>query len=203
VPVVVALGVGLSLGAVGLLVMAFAERHHHGAGVVARVLAALSLGSAPGGLLNGAVDWRTAPGVRLPAGALGLTLLAAGLAPGLGALTVAVACAGFLVAPALTTSCLTADAAAPPGFRTQADAWVQHRCERREFRGDAAGAGLPAGRLPLGLCFTFSGTPAPTAATLVCAGNARTPRPDADAGHCAGGAAGPPRRTARDCPPES
>ncbi|WP_328448068.1 hypothetical protein OG780_13845 [Streptomyces sp. NBC_00386] len=83
-PVVVALGVGLSLGAVGLLVMAFAERHHHGAGVVARVLAALSLGSAPGGLLNGAVDWRTAPGVRLPAGALGLTLLAAGSPPASG-----------------------------------------------------------------------------------------------------------------------
>ncbi|MFD5521770.1 hypothetical protein [Streptomyces sp. NPDC127066] len=67
---------GLPLGAVDLLVMAFAERRHHGAGVVARVPAALSL-----------------------------TLLAAGLAPGLGALAVAVACAGFFVAPALTTSC--------------------------------------------------------------------------------------------------
>ncbi|WP_442814008.1 hypothetical protein [Streptomyces sp. NBC_00151] len=55
--------------------------------------------------------------------------------------------------------------------------------------GGAAGAGLPVGRLPLGLCFALSGTLAPAAAALVCAGNARTPRPDADAGHCAGGVA--------------
>ena len=41
--------------------MAFAERHHHGADVLARVLAALSPGSALDGLLNAAVDWRTAP----------------------------------------------------------------------------------------------------------------------------------------------
>ncbi|MGW7612817.1 MFS transporter [Streptomyces sp. NPDC054766] len=190
-PVVVALGVGLSLGAVDLLVMAFAGQHHHGAGVVAWVLAALSLGSALGGLLNGAVDWRTAPGVRLPllAGALGLTLLAAGLAPGLGALTAAVACAGFFVSPALTTSYLMADAAAPPGFRTQAGAWV-NTAVNAGSSGGAAGAGLLVGRLPLGLCFALSGTLA-LAAALVCVRNARTPRPDADAGHRAAGVARP------------
>nr|BBJ50673.1 hypothetical protein SAVMC3_33020 [Streptomyces avermitilis] len=82
-PVVVATGVGLSLGAVDLLVMAFAQQHRHGDDVVAWVLAALSLGSALGGLLNGAVDWRTSARVRLPLQAcgLGLALLAAGLAP--------------------------------------------------------------------------------------------------------------------------
>jgi hypothetical protein len=190
-PVVVAFGVGLSLGAVDLLVMAFAGRHHQGAGVVAWVLAALSLGSALGGLLNGAVDWRTAPGVRLPllAGALGLTLLAAGLAPGLGTLAVAVACAGFFVAPALTTSYLMADAAAPPGFRTQAGAWV-NTAVNAGSSGGAAGAGLLVGRLPLGLCFALSGTLA-LAAALVCVRSARTPRPHADAGHRAAGSARP------------
>ncbi|MFJ6837677.1 MFS transporter [Streptomyces sp. NPDC091209] len=190
-PVVVALGVGLSLGAVDLLVMAFAGRHHHGAGAVAWVLAALSLGSALGGVLNGAVDWRTAPGVRLPllAGCLGLTLLAAGLAPGLGTLTVAVACAGFFVAPALTTSYLMADAAAPPGFRTQAGAWV-NTAVNAGSSGGSAGAGLLVGRLPLGLCFAFSGALA-LAAALVCARSARTPRPEADAGHRAAGSAPP------------
>ncbi|KAB1984556.1 MFS transporter [Streptomyces triticiradicis] len=181
-PVVAAAGVGLSLGAVDLLVMAFAERHHHGAGVVAWVLAALSLGSALGGLLNGAVDWRAAPGVRLPllAGALGLALLGAGLAQSLGALAVAVACAGFFVAPALTTSYLMADAAAPPGFRTRAGAWVNTAVNAGGSMG-TAGAGLLVGRLPLGLCFAVSGAVA-MAAALVCARNARTPRPDADAG---------------------
>ncbi|MFI0962884.1 MFS transporter [Streptomyces sp. NPDC021080] len=188
-PVVVALGVGLSLGAVDLLVMAFAEQHHHGAGVVAWVLAALSLGSALGGLLNGAVDWRTAPGTRLPllAGALGLALLGAGLADGLGTLAVAVACAGFFVAPALTTSYLMADAAAPPGFRTQAGAWV-NTAVNAGSSGGAAGAGLLVGRLPLGLCFAVSGALAITAA-LVCVRSARTPRPDADAGYGAAGGA--------------
>jgi Arabinose efflux permease len=190
-PVVAALGVGLSLGAVDLLVMAFAEQHHRGADAVAWVLAALSLGSALGGLLNGAVDWRTAPGVRLPllAGALGVTLLAAGLAPGLGTLTAAVACAGFFVAPALTTSYLMADAAAPPGFRTQAGAWV-NTAVNAGSSGGAAAAGLLVGRLPLGLCFALSGALALVAA-LVCVRSARTPRPDTDAGHGTAGSARP------------
>ncbi|MET7988283.1 MULTISPECIES: MFS transporter [unclassified Streptomyces] len=181
-PVVVAAGVGLSLGAVDLLVMAFAEQRHHGAGAVAWVLAALSLGSALGGLLNGAVDWRTSPGARLPllTGALGLTLLGAGLAEGLGTLVLAVACAGLFVAPALTTSYLMADAAAPPGFRTQAGAWVNTAVNAGSSVG-AAGAGLLVGRLPLGLCFALSGAMA-LAAALFCVRNARTPRPDADAG---------------------
>lgn len=190
-PVVVAVGVGLSLGAVDLLVMAFAERHHHGGGVVAWVLAALSLGSALGGLLNGAVDWRAAPGVRLPllAGALGLALLGAGLAQSIGALAVAVACAGFFVAPALTTSYLMADAAAPPGFRTQAGAWVNTAVNAGGSVG-TAGAGLLVGRLPLGLCFAVSGAAA-MAAALSCVRNARTPRPGADAGNRAGDGARP------------
>ncbi|MGW3912253.1 MFS transporter [Streptomyces sp. NPDC005070] len=190
-PVVVASGVGLSLGAVDLLVMAFAERHHHGAGVAAWVLAALSLGSALGGLLNGAVDWRAAPGVRLPllAGALGLALLGAGFAQSLGALAVAVACAGFFVAPALTTSYLMADAAAPPGFRTQAGAWVNTAVNAGSSVG-TAGAGLLVGRLPLGLCFAVSGAAA-MAAALASVRSARTPRPGADAGNRVAGGARP------------
>ncbi|MCX4971353.1 MFS transporter [Streptomyces sp. NBC_00620] len=157
-PVVVAAGVGLALGALDLLVMAFAEQRHHGDDVVAWVLAALSAGSALGGLLNGAVDWRTSARVRLPlmAGGVGLALLAAGLAPGLGTLTLAVACAGFFVAPALTTSYLIADEAAPPGFRTQAGAWVNTAVNAGSSAG-AAGVGLLVGRLSLGWCFAVAG----------------------------------------------
>ncbi|MER5471211.1 MFS transporter [Streptomyces sp. NPDC002685] len=166
-PVVVALGVGLSLGAVDLLVMASAEQHHHGADVVAWVLAALSLGSALGGLLNGAVNWRMSPGVRLPllAGGLGLALLAAALAPGLATLTLAVACAGFFVAPALTTSYLIADAAAPPGFRTQAGAWV-NTAVNAGSSGGTAGVGLLVGQVPLAWCFALSGAVALTAGMI-------------------------------------
>ncbi|WP_406355464.1 MFS transporter [Streptomyces sp. NBC_00658] len=160
-PVVVAAAVGLALGALDLLVMAFAEQRHHGDDVVAWVLAALSAGSALGGLLNGAVDWRTSARVRLPlmAGGVGLALLAAGLAPGLGTLTLAVACAGFFVAPALTTSYLIADEAAPPGFRTQAGAWVNTAVNAGSSAG-AAGVGLLVGRLSLGWCFAVAGAAA-------------------------------------------
>ncbi|MEU9369360.1 MFS transporter [Streptomyces avermitilis] len=166
-PVVVATGVGLSLGAVDLLVMAFAQQRHHGDDVVAWVLAALSVGSALGGLLNGAVNWRTSARVRLPlqAGGLGLALLAAGLAPGLGTLAVAVACAGFFVAPALTTSYLIADEAAPPGYRTRAGAWVNTAVNAGNA-GGAAGVGLLVGHLSPGLCFAVSGAVAIAAGLL-------------------------------------
>jgi MFS family permease len=166
-PVVVAAGVGLSLGAIDLLVMAFAQQRHHGDDVVAWVLAALSVGSALGGLLNGAVNWRTSARVRLPlqAGGLGLALLGAGLAPGLGTLTFAVACAGFFVAPALTTSYLIADEAAPPGCRTQAGAWV-NTAVNAGSSGGAAGVGLLVGQLSLGLCFAVSGAVAVCAALI-------------------------------------
>jgi len=177
-PVVAAAGVGLSLGAIDLLVMAFAEQRHHGDDVVAWVLAALSVGSALGGLLNGAVNWRTSARVRLPllAGGLGLALLAAGLAPDLGTLTVAVACAGFFVAPALTTSYLIADESAPPGFRTQAGAWVNTAVNAGNS-GGAAGVGLLVGHLSLGLCFAIAGAVALTAGLLSVRGGRRAPEP--------------------------
>ncbi|MDX6362401.1 MAG: hypothetical protein QOC85_1408, partial [Streptomyces sp.] len=172
-PVVVTAGVGLSLGAVDLLVMAFAEERHHGDAVVAWVLAALSAGSALGGLLNGAVDWRGPARARLPwmSVGLGLALTAAGLAPGLVTLTVAVACAGFFVAPALTTAYLIADESAPPGFRTQAGAWV-NTAVNAGSAGGAAAVGLLVGRLPLALCFGAAGAIALLAAAASARGGA-------------------------------
>ncbi|MDG4865418.1 MFS transporter, partial [Streptomyces sp. T-3] len=157
-PVVVAAAVGLALGAMDLLILAFAADRHHGDDVVAWVLAALSAGSAVGGLLNGAVNWRTNTRVRLPlmAVGLGLSLAAAGLAPGVGTLTVAVACAGFFVAPALTTAYLLADEVAAPGRRTQAGAWV-NTAVNAGISGGTAVAGLLVARLPLGVCFALAG----------------------------------------------
>ncbi|WP_344388662.1 MFS transporter [Streptomyces vastus] len=164
-PVVVAGGVGLALGAVELLVLAFAEQRHHGDDTVAWVLAALSAGSAVGGLLNGTVNWRVSARVRLPLLAVGLALPlgAAGWAPGLLTLSAAMAVAGLFVAPALTTSYLLADEAAPPGFRTQAGAWVNTAVNAGSSAG-AAAVGLLVGRLPLTLCFAASGGAALVAA---------------------------------------
>jgi MFS family permease len=154
----VAAGVGLSLGAVDLLVLAFAEQRQHGDAVVAWVLAALSVGSAVGGLVNGAVNWRVSARVRLPLLAVGLAfaLGAAGLAPGLLTLSAAVAVAGLFVAPALTTSYLLADESAPPGHRVQAGAWV-NTAVNAGSSGGAAAVGLLVGRLPLALCFVAAG----------------------------------------------
>jgi len=156
-PVAVAAGVGLALGGLDLLVMAFADQQHRGNGVVAWVLAAMSVGSAVGGLLNGTLTGMPArTRLTLSATALGLALAAASLAPGIGVLTVVVACAGFFVAPALTTAYLVADDSAPPGFRTQAGAWVNMAVNAGNAGGSAAVGALVA-HLPLGWCFVASG----------------------------------------------
>ncbi|WP_217140207.1 MFS transporter [Streptomyces sp. AC627_RSS907] len=166
-PVVVAAGVGVSVSAVDLLAVAFAGQHGHGDGTVAWVLAALSAGSAVGGLLNGAVTWRSSARARLPflAAGLGLCLAAAGLAPGVGMLVAAVTCAGLFVAPALTTAYLIADESAEPGFRTRAGAW----CNTAVNAGMSAGAaavGLLVERLPLPVCFALCGAVAVAAALV-------------------------------------
>lgn len=175
-PVVVAAGVGLSLGAVDLLVLAFAEQRGHGDDTVAWIFAALSAGSAVGGLLYGAVEWRAGARVRLPAltAGLGLSLAAAGLAPGFATLTGAVVCAGFFVAPALTTAYLVADESAAPGARVQAGAWVNTAVNAGISTGAAAG-GLLVGHLPVGAGFALAGGAALLAAAAVGLGT-RYPR---------------------------
>ncbi|MFE2333251.1 MFS transporter [Streptomyces coelicoflavus] len=166
-PVVVAAAVGVSVSAVDLLVVAYAGERDLGDGAVAWVLAALSAGSAVGGLVNGAVAWSSPTRARLPffAAGLGLCLVAAGLAPGLGTLVPAVMCAGLFVAPALTTAYLIADEGAAPGFRVRAGAW----CNTAVNAGGSAGAaavGLLVERLPLPVCFAVSGAVAAAAALV-------------------------------------
>ncbi|MFD5841981.1 MFS transporter [Streptomyces chartreusis] len=157
-PVIAAAGVGLALGVLDLLVVAFAETGGHGAGSAAWVLAALSAGSAVGGLLNGAVAWRSAAGTRLAAQAagLGLALCGAALAQGLGTLAVAVAVAGVFVSPLITTAYLIADETAAPEARVQAGAWVNTAVNAGGTAG-AAAAGVLVGWLPAGVCFAVTG----------------------------------------------
>lgn len=122
--------------------LAFAEQRGHGDDVVAWIFAALSAGSAVGGLVYGAVEWRSGARVRLSllTAGLGLALAGAGLAPDLVTLTAAIACAGLFVA-ALTTAYLVADASAPPAARTRSGAWVN----------TAVNAGVSAGAAVSGL----------------------------------------------------
>ncbi|WP_328750585.1 MFS transporter [Streptomyces sp. NBC_00285] len=157
-PVVAAAAVGLALGVLDLLVVVFAEAHRHGGASVAWVLAALSAGSAAGGMLNGAVDWRVPAPTRLAllTLGLGLALLGAGLAPGIGTLALVMAGAGFFVSPAVTTAYLIADDAVAPEARTRAGAWVNTAVNAGSTGGTAA-AGALAGQLPVAVCFAVTG----------------------------------------------
>ncbi|MFE4492344.1 MFS transporter [Streptomyces niveus] len=163
-PVLAAAGVGLCLGGLDLLAIAFTEEQHR-PGAVAWILAALSAGSAVGGLAYGAVFWRSAarPRLALICAALGAALAAAGLAPNVYALGAAAALAGLFVAPALTTAYLIADETAAPDARTQAGAWVNTAVNAGSSGGTAL-VGVLVGRLPLSLCFVLVAAPA-----LVCA----------------------------------
>ncbi|MFE7433413.1 MFS transporter [Streptomyces tendae] len=180
-PVVVAAAVGVSVSAVDLLVVAFAGERGLGDGTVAWVLAALSVGSAVGGLVNGAVAWSSPTRGRLPffAAGVGLCLAAAGLAPGLGTLVLAVMCAGLFVAPALTTAYLIADESVAPGFRVRAGAWCNTAVNAGMSVG-AAAVGLLVERLPLPVCFAVAGAVA-AAAALVPGYRRGAPRPAAGA----------------------
>jgi MFS family permease len=159
-PLMVAAGVGLCLGALNLLVLVFAQRHHHAA-AVAWVEASLSVGSAIGGLAYGAISWRVPGRVRLPllAAAFGLTLAPAGLSANLYVLVAVVGVAGICVAPALTTAYLVADESATPATRTTVGAWVSTAFNTGSSGGTAA-VGLLIGRLPLALCFAIAAAPA-------------------------------------------
>ncbi|GAA1351230.1 MFS transporter [Streptomyces beijiangensis] len=163
-PVLVVAGLGVALGALDLLVVAFADGHGRPE-AVAWVLAALSAGSAVGGLVGGAVEWRIPAGRRLSmmAAGLGLAVAAAGFAPNLWVLGAAAVVAGLFVAPALTTGYLIADETAAPGTRTQAGAWV-NTAVNAGMSGGSAAVGVLIGRLPLTLCFALAAAPALLAA---------------------------------------
>ncbi|MFB8237959.1 MFS transporter [Kitasatospora purpeofusca] len=151
---------GLALGALDLMVLAFAEDAGRPE-AVGWILAALSAGSAVGGLGLGALDRPVPNAVRLPlfTAGLGLALAGAGLAPGPVLLGVAVGVAGFFVSPALTTSYLVADEAVAPEARTRAGAWVNTAFNAGSAVG-GAGVGLLVGHLPLPLCFALAAAPA-------------------------------------------
>ncbi|WP_326739665.1 MFS transporter [Streptomyces sp. NBC_01022] len=174
--VLVTAAVGLCLGALDLLVVAFTERLHQAA-AVSWVLAALSAGSAVGGLAYGAVRWKSSSRLRLPvvAAGLGAALAAAGVSPHLYVLVAAAAVAGLFVTPALTTAYLIADESVDADRRTQAGAWVNTAFNAGSSGGTAA-VGLLVDRLPLALCFALAAAPALLCAAAVAYAGARRSR---------------------------
>ncbi|MFF0743991.1 MFS transporter [Streptomyces sp. NPDC004111] len=158
-PVAVAFGAGIVLGGAELLSVAFTEGRGRPE-AVAWVLAGLSVGSAVGGLANGAVNWRSRarPRLAFTGLALGLALSAAGLSPGVPVLVAAAVVTGLFIAPVITGAYLIADEAAGAGSRTRAGAWVNAGMNGGSSIGTAA-VGLLVGRLPLPLCFVLVAVP--------------------------------------------
>ncbi|MFJ6703806.1 MULTISPECIES: MFS transporter [unclassified Streptomyces] len=167
-PVAAAAGLGLALSGADLLVTAFAGQRSYGAQAVPWILGALSVGSAAGGLLHGAVEWRRPAAGRLArlTAALGAALALAGAATGVWTLVLALTVAGVFVAPALTTAYLLADESAAESARNRAGAWVNAAVNAGSSVG-AVGAGLALGHLPVGLCFALAGAVALVCAVLV------------------------------------
>lgn len=169
--VLVTAAVGLCLGGLDLLVVAFAEQRHQ-SGAVSWVLAALSAGSAVGGLAYGAVSWRASNRVRLPllAVGLGVTMAGAGLSPNVYVLVVVTAVAGLFIAPALTTAYLIADESVGAGSRTQAGAWVNTAINAGSSVGVAV-VGLLVDHLSPAVCFAVAAVPALLCAAVVTRGS--------------------------------
>lgn len=118
-------GVGVVLGAVEIVVRAFAQDHGRAA-TAGLLLALLTVGSAAGGLLYGRRDWVLPLGARLLLLTGGLTLVTAALAAAGGVLMLAglLLLAGLFLAPSLITGYLLADALTAASVRTESSSWV-------------------------------------------------------------------------------
>ncbi|MFI9359161.1 MFS transporter [Streptomyces lydicus] len=166
---VAAFGIGMCLAAVELFVIAAAGRAH-APSATGWILAGQSASSAVGGLLYGRIRWRLGAAARLPYLLLALSALVAvtAAAPSLLLLGLCVGAVGCLIAPALSTVYLAADAQAPTGTATRAATWANCAINA----GSSAGGGLAAllvDRASLPLCFLLAAA-APALATLAVRG---------------------------------
>jgi hypothetical protein len=152
--------IGLCLGGLGLVIVSFSQARHDPA-AVAWVEAALSAGSALGGLGYGAVSWRISAWRRLAWLVTGLAviLVPAALSPSLLVLALVIGLAGVVVSPALATAYVLAATVASPRARARAGNWVTSGYNA----GSSAGAVLSGqliGRIPLSACLPVLAVPA-------------------------------------------
>jgi MFS family permease len=152
--------IGLCLGGLGLVIVAFSQARHDPA-AVAWIEAALSAGSALGGLGYGAVAWLISAQHRLAllAAGLAVVLLPAGLSPNLLTLALLIGLAGVLVAPALATAYVLADSLASPKARNRAGNWVNSGYNAGSSTGSLL-SGQLVGRIPLSACLPVLVAPA-------------------------------------------
>ena len=158
-PALTAGSIGLCLGGLGLVIVAFSRARHDPA-AVAWIEAALSAGSVLGGLGYGTVAWRLSARHRLVllAAGLAVVLLPAALSPDLPVLALAVGLAGVLVSPALATAYVLADSLAPPRARNRAGNWVSSGFNAGSSAGSVM-SGQLIGRIPLAACLPVLAAP--------------------------------------------
>jgi MFS family permease len=151
--------IGLSLGGFGLVIVAFAQARHDPA-AVAWIEAALSVGSALGGLAYGAITWRIPAQRRLALLAAGLAviLIPAALSPNLLVLALLTGLAGLLVSPALATAYILADNLATAAAANRAGNWVNSGYNAGTSAGSAL-SGEMVGRIPLSACLPLLAVP--------------------------------------------
>lgn len=151
--------IGLCLGGVGLVIVAFCQARHDPA-AVAWIEAALSVGSAIGGLAYGAVRWRISAQHRLALLTIGLLLIlmSIGLSPNVPIMALFNGIAGLLVSPALSTAYLLASNLASPKARNQAGNWVNSGYTAGNSAGTVL-SGQLVGRLPLSACLPILAVP--------------------------------------------
>lgn len=122
---VVLFGVGVVLGTIEVVAPAVAVADHH-RGASGWLLAAMSLGSALGGVAYGHTSWRSALSSRMlfAAAAMGaLTCAAAFLTTMLG-FALGVIAIGLLLAPSIVTGYLAAEFLVPSHAATEASVWT-------------------------------------------------------------------------------
>lgn len=161
------LATGISLSVLGLLIVAFAQRHHQ-LTVVAWAEAGMSAGSACGGLAFGALKWRASNRLQMCSllALIGIFIAAAGFAGSM-AVLIPLACAlGLFVSPTITMTYVVADEAAPADQRTRASGLVNGAYNLGSATGSAA-AGLLLGGFGLRACFVLAGAPALAVALLI------------------------------------
>ncbi|MFC5501545.1 MFS transporter [Lysinimonas soli] len=122
---VVLLGVGGVLGTIEITAPAVAVAAHDAA-ISGWLLAALSAGSAAGGLIYGHISWRGTLGSRMRVLAIAIGVLACGIGlvnsvPGF---AIGVAATGLFLAPSIITGYLAAEHLVPQHTLTEASVWT-------------------------------------------------------------------------------
>jgi MFS family permease len=166
---VVLFGVGVVLGTIEVVAPAVAVGAHNRA-ASGWLLAALSVGSALGGLVYGHVSWRSALGPRmlLAAAAMGALTCGTAFATTVPVFAVGAVAIGLFLAPSIVTGYLAAEHLVPSHAATEASVWTNTALNL-----GAAIANAGAGALITGLDTTFAML---IAAAVVTAASICTPR---------------------------